>query len=157
MQRLSGEGSPNGDLTIGANSTVEFDTKIALVVRNDLELWQKLNVTAFLTSGIVGTSEGIMGEAYRDSEGNSFHPMVVQPMIILTATADELSRTCRRAADRHVKVAIYIEEMFSTGHDSANRAAVSKYSSADLPLVGLSMRGEKKVVDKITKGLKLHS
>jgi hypothetical protein len=30
-----------------------FDTKFAIVVRQDLEVWQKLNVTAFLTSGIV--------------------------------------------------------------------------------------------------------
>jgi hypothetical protein len=27
-----------------------FDTKIAIVVRDDLAIWQKLNVTAFLTS-----------------------------------------------------------------------------------------------------------
>jgi hypothetical protein len=33
-----------------------FDTKIAIVVRDDLAVWQKLNVTAFLTSGIVGAS-----------------------------------------------------------------------------------------------------
>ena len=30
-----------------------FDTKIAIVVRSDLQSWQKLNVTAFLMSGIV--------------------------------------------------------------------------------------------------------
>jgi hypothetical protein len=29
-------------------SGVRFDTKLAIVVRNDLETWQKLNVTAFL-------------------------------------------------------------------------------------------------------------
>lgn len=38
-----------------------FDTKIALVVREDLATWQKLNVTAFLTSGIVGANEGLLG------------------------------------------------------------------------------------------------
>jgi hypothetical protein len=31
-----------------------FDTKVAIVVRDDLQNWQKLNVTAFLMSGIVG-------------------------------------------------------------------------------------------------------
>jgi hypothetical protein len=31
-----------------------FETKIAIIVRDDLAVWQKLNVTAFLTSGIAG-------------------------------------------------------------------------------------------------------
>ena len=30
-----------------------FDTKIAIVIRDDLAPWQELNVTAFLTSGIL--------------------------------------------------------------------------------------------------------
>jgi hypothetical protein len=43
-----------------------FDTKIAIVVREDLATWQKLNVTAFLTSGIIGANEGLLGERYED-------------------------------------------------------------------------------------------
>ena len=35
---------------------VQFDTKIAVVVRQDLAVWQKLNVTAFTISGIAGNS-----------------------------------------------------------------------------------------------------
>jgi hypothetical protein len=31
---------------------MRFDTKIAIAVREDLEQWQKLNVTAFLASAI---------------------------------------------------------------------------------------------------------
>ncbi len=31
---------------------MQFDTKIAVVIRTDLEPWQKLNVASFLTSGI---------------------------------------------------------------------------------------------------------
>ena len=41
-----------------------FDTKIAIVIRDDLAVWQKLNVTAFLTSSILGATEGLLGEAY---------------------------------------------------------------------------------------------
>ena len=135
---------------------MEFDTKIALIVRDDLALWQKLNVTAFLTSGIVGTTDGIMGEVYKDASDAVYNPLVIQPMIIFAASVDELARTRRRAADREVRMAVYIEDMFSTGHDGANRETVRQYASGDLPLVGLSMRGEKKLIDKITKGLKLH-
>lgn len=42
---------------------MEFDTKIKVILRNDLEAWQELNVTAFLMSGIAGTQD-IIGEPY---------------------------------------------------------------------------------------------
>ena len=44
-----------------SNGAMTFDTKIAVVLRYDLEVWQKLNVTAFLVSGIAGTVDGLMG------------------------------------------------------------------------------------------------
>ena len=30
----------------------DFDTKLAVIVRDDLAVWQRLNVAAFLVSGI---------------------------------------------------------------------------------------------------------
>ena len=47
--------------------------------------------------------------------------------------------------------------MFATGNDEANRSTVKNYNSEDLPLVGIALREEKKIVDKVTKGAKLHS
>ena len=47
--------------------------------------------------------------------------------------------------------------MFGTGNDEDNRGTVKNYSSEDLPLVGLALREDKKIVDKVTKGAKLHS
>jgi hypothetical protein len=47
-----------------------FDTKIAIVIRDDLLVWQKLNVTAFLMSGIIGAAPEIIGEPYQDAAGN---------------------------------------------------------------------------------------
>ena len=39
-----------------------FDTKFVIVVREDLAQWQKLNVTAFLATGVAGAVEGLLGE-----------------------------------------------------------------------------------------------
>lgn len=36
---------------------MQFDTKIAIVLREDLPVWQKLNMTAFLVSGITKVGE----------------------------------------------------------------------------------------------------
>ena len=133
-----------------------FDTKIAIVIRDDLAVWQKLNVTAFLTSGILGATEGLLGEAYEDADGNRYSPLIIQPMIVLSTDATGIRNIYERAMGRGAKMALYIEDMFSTGHDAANRAAVKQYSSANLNVVGLALREDKKMVDKITKGAKMH-
>ncbi len=48
---------------------MQFDTKIALVIRTDLEAWQKLNVAAFLASGIAAAFPDSIGELYEDGSG----------------------------------------------------------------------------------------
>ena len=135
---------------------MEFDTKIAIVVADDLPVWQKLNVVAFLTSGVINENDNIAGEEYRDAEGKSYSRLCVQPMVILKAGREKLSTFLQRANSRDVRSAIYIEDMFATGHDAANRETVTKYETGSLPLVGIAIRTDKKVADKVFKGAKLH-
>jgi hypothetical protein len=61
-----------------------------------------------------------------------------------------------RALARNVKPAIYTEDMFTTTHDAANREAVRGVIRSELNLVGLAVRAERKVVDKILDGLKFY-
>jgi len=133
-----------------------FDTKIAIVLREDLAQWQKLNVTAFLTSGIVGATPDLLGEPYRDGSGNLYNPLAIQPMIVLAADAATLTAIYGRAMGRNARLSIYIEAMFATGHDAANRAAVAAVPAEELKLVGLALREERKLVDKIVKGARMH-
>lgn len=134
-----------------------FDTKIAIVVREDLPAWQKLNVTAFLMSGIVGANPGIIGEPYKDIANNQHLSLSIQPVIVLAADAPTLVEIRRRALERKVATAIYIEEMFATGHDAANRAVFAEHGPDEPNVVGVALRAEKKVTDKITKGARMHS
>lgn len=133
-----------------------FDTKIAIVIREDLVVWQKLNVTAFLMSGVVGATPGLIGQPYEDAVGNLYNPLSIQPVIVLAADQATLNTIHRRALERGVRTALYIEEMFSTGHDEANRAAFKQFAPENAKVVGLSLRDDKKTVDKITKGAKMH-
>ncbi|WP_421578514.1 DUF2000 family protein [Shinella sp. M31] len=133
-----------------------FDTKIAIVVRDDLATWQKLNVTAFLTSGVVAQSPTIIGEAYRDAAGNVYNPMSIQPVVVLAADQETLRAIHRRSLEREVTTSAYIEEMFATGHDVANRQVFSEFQPDNARLVGIALRADKKIVDKITKGAKMH-
>lgn len=133
-----------------------FDTKIAIVVRDDLAVWQKLNVTAFLAGGLCGPSPEIVGLPYEDACGTPYGPLIRQPIMIFQATADELARTRRRAVDRGMVPGVYTSELFATGNDADNRAVVAAVAAADLDLVGLALHDERKAVDKVIKGLALH-
>ena len=55
-----------------------------------------------------------------------------------------------------VTPAIYTHELFATGHDEANRAAVADVPADELDLVGLAFRAERKTVDKIVDRLRFH-
>jgi hypothetical protein len=134
-----------------------FDTKIAIVLRNNLQSWQKLNVTAFLSTGIAGQCPDIIGEAYRDRVGNLYNAMSIQPMIVLSADEETIATIHRRSLERGVTSSIFIEEMFSTGHDAANRAVFSEFAPEDAKVVGIALRADKKIVDKITKGAAMHA
>jgi hypothetical protein len=133
-----------------------FDTKFAIVLRDDLAPWQALNVTAFLTSGIVGQAPEIIGEPYRDRAGRFYNALSVQPAIVLAADAATMAAIHRRSLERNVRTSLYIEEMFATGHDAANRAVFAEYGPEDAKVVGIAVRTDKKVVDKIIKGAKMH-
>ena len=134
-----------------------FDTKIAIVLRDNLASWQRLNVTAFLMSGIVGQYPDVIGEAYRDRTGNCYNALSVQPIIVLSADEAAISTIHRRALERGVTASLFIEEMFSTGHDAANRAVFAEFAPDDAKVVGIALRAEKKTVDKITKGAAMHA
>jgi hypothetical protein len=135
---------------------VQFETKIAVVLRDDLAVWQSTNVTAFLVSGIAATSPGVVGEPYRDASGNEYLPMFVQPVLVYEADSTGLRRAYERALAREVKVAVYTHELFATGHDEANRAAVAGVAAQDLDLVGIAFRAERKTVDKVVDRLRFH-
>jgi len=113
-------------------------------------------VTAFIVSGIAGTIEGVVGEEYEDGSGNIYLPMFRQPVLVFSGTADQLRTVYERAMSRTLRFAIFTEELFGTNNDVANRAAVKACQKDDLKIVGLALREEKKIVDKVTKGLALH-
>ncbi|QCI65129.1 DUF2000 domain-containing protein [Phreatobacter stygius] len=135
---------------------MRFETKIAIVVRDDLATWQKLNVTAFLSGGLVGAYPELPGERYADASGRIYGPLIRQPVLIFAASGDELTRTLKRAAERGLTPSLYTSALFSTGNDSDNRAAVAAVPTDALDLVGLGLHDDRRQIDRIVKGLALH-
>jgi hypothetical protein len=82
----------------GPMGVADFDTKVALVVRDDLGVWQKLNVTAFLTSGLVANAgAGVVGDPYEDADGRRYLPMLRQPVKAVATDDLELVGLALRA------------------------------------------------------------
>ena len=76
---------------------MQFDTKIAVVIRTDLEPWQKLNVASFLAGGIAAAFPECIGEPYGDGSGTKYLSLIGQPILIYGADRPQLSRALERA------------------------------------------------------------
>ena len=135
----------------------DYDTKAAVVIRDDLAVWQRLNVCAFLMSGLVGAAgPEAIGEPYRDADGNDYLPLLVQPVLVFEASAAKLTQVHERAARREVPIAVYTAAMFATGNDTENREAVAAVPAADLDLVGVGLRAPHRDADAVLRGLARH-
>ncbi|MDB5068836.1 MAG: hypothetical protein JWM18_5270 [Chloroflexi bacterium] len=53
-------------------------------------------------------------------------------------------------------MAVYIEELFGTPNDKANRAAVRAVARDELNLVGIGVHGPRGAVDEALRGARLH-
>lgn len=135
---------------------VRFDTKIAVLLREDLESWQRLNVTAFLVSGLGTAVPEVIGEPYEDADETSYLPMFRQPVLVFEGTKETLTAAHGRALTRALPRALFTSDLFSTGNDRDNRAAVRAVRTAELDLVGLAVYGPRNAVDKVLKGARMH-
>jgi hypothetical protein len=135
---------------------VSFSTKIAVVVRDDLPTWQRLNVCAFLVSGVAAAVPELIGDAYEDADGTKYLAMFGQPVLVFEASAEVIKAAHRKALDRGLPMSVFTKDLFATGNDEDNRAAVRAVPQDQLDLVGLAVHGPRNAVDKIVKGARMH-
>lgn len=134
---------------------IRFDTKVAVLLHEDLASWQALNVTAFLISGIA-TDKDLIGDPYEDADGTEYLAMIRQPIVVFAGDSELLRTVHAKAVSRELAMTVYTREMFATGNDRDNRAAVRAVRRDDLDLVGIAVHGPKNGVDKAFKGARLH-
>lgn len=133
-----------------------FDTKIVLVVRDDLattakaqhhrlpdERHRRANANDYRRSLPGCGGECLQPDVHPADGGAGGRPgnAAHHPQALAGARGDDVR--LRRGK-------------FATGHDAANREVFAKFSPEDAKLVGLALRAEKKMADKITKGAKMH-
>ncbi|MER7793541.1 DUF2000 domain-containing protein [Streptomyces sp. NPDC097640] len=142
--------------TTTETAPVRFDTKIAVVLREDLPTWRRLNVTAFLVSGLGSELPEVIGEPYADADGTAYLPMFRQPVLVFEGTKETLTAAHTRALSRALPRAVFTSDLFATGNDRDNRAAVRAVPKDQLDLVGLALYGPRNAVDKVLKGARMH-
>jgi len=139
-----------------ANAPVRFDTKIAVLLRDDLETWQRLNVTAFVVSGLGTAAPEVIGEPYADADGNTYLSMFRQPVLVFEGTKEVLKAAHDRVLSRELTSAVFTSDLFGTGNDRDNRSAVRAVGKDHLDLVGLAVHGPRNAVDRVLKGTRMH-
>jgi hypothetical protein len=135
---------------------VRFETKIAVLLRDDLLTWQRLNVTAFLVSGIGTAVPVVVGQPYGDADDVEYLPMFRQPVLILQGSREVLKAAHGRALSRGIPLSVFTSDLFATTNDRDNRAAVRAVPTERLDLVGMAVHGPRNTVDKVFKGAGMH-
>ncbi|WP_308012299.1 DUF2000 domain-containing protein [Actinacidiphila acidipaludis] len=135
---------------------MRFETKIAVLLRDDLALWQRLNATAFLVSGLGSAVPEVVGEPYADADGTAYLAMFRQPVLVFEGGKELLDKALDRALTRALPRALFTADLFTTGNDRDNRAAVRAVPRTGLDLVGLAVYGPRNAVDKVFKGARMH-
>jgi len=57
-----------------------FETKVAILLLDGLAVWQKLNVTAFLSTGIAPPRRRRSASPYEDAAGRQHARLLIQPI-----------------------------------------------------------------------------
>jgi hypothetical protein len=136
--------------------TLLTDWKLAVAVRDDLETWQKVNLTAFVVSGLGSEHPDLIGEPYVDGSGRTELAKFGIPVLVYVGDPEGVKRAFLRAVGRELSVSVYTDDLFTTGNDVDNRAAVASVPTEELAVAGFAVAGERKQVDKVFDKLKFH-
>ena len=79
-----------------------------------------------------------------------------QPVLVFETTKETLTTAHARALSRSLPRAIFTSDLFTTGNDRDNRAAVRAVATNELDLVGMAVYGPRNAVDKVIKGARMH-
>lgn len=136
---------------------MSYAEKIAIVVRDDLQPWQKLNVAAFLASAVAIRFPQTHGAGFVNATGSSYLPFIKHPMLVYAAdTQEAMQRAFRRAKERELSIGIYTDALFATKDEEQNHQQMALHRDDDPVLAGLVIYGERRKVDKAVDGLSFH-
>ena len=136
---------------------MHYTHKIAIVLQDNLQSWQKINVSCFLASAVAIKFPETHGRALVSASGSEFLPFIKHPVLVYKAgSVEKLKRAFNRARERNLDIGIYTNALFNTKNEEGNIAEIAAVEDEHLDLVGIIIYGENRKVDKALDGLKLH-
>lgn len=133
------------------------DTKIAIVIKDDLASWQKLNVASFLASSVAIQFPETHGKPFVNASKSAYLPFIKHPMLIYKANDEQqIKRAFNRAKDRELNIGIYTQPLFATKNEDGNHVEIGRYTDEEQDLVGIVLYGENRKVSKALNGLTFH-
>lgn len=137
---------------------MEFENKIAIVIKNDLLNWQKLNVASFLASSVAIKFPETHGKSFINASKSEYLPFIKHPILIYQADDQaQIDRAFSRAKQRELSIGIYTDSLFSTKNEDENHIEMGKLTDENQTIVGIIIYGENRKVNKALNGLKFHS
>lgn len=137
---------------------MDFENKIAIVIKNGLLSWQKLNVASFLASSIAIKFPETHGASFVNASNSEYLPFIKQPILIYGADeSTQLERAFSRAKQRELHIGIYTKPLFATKNETDNHNEMKKCTDENHELVGIVVYGDKRKVSKALDGLKFHA
>src|ERR1700712_1533418 len=98
-----------------------YENKIAIIIRDDLQVWQKLNVASFLASSVAIQFPETHGQAFINASQSTYLPFIKHPILIYKADDEvQMKRAFNRAKERDLAIGIYTQPLFSTKNEEGN-------------------------------------
>ena len=121
------------------------------LLRDDLETWQRLNVTAFLSSG-VAADPGADRRALRRRRRHPLPADVPPAGAGVRADKDALTAAHERAVRRGLPMAVFTAELFAHRARRGQPGRGGRGARAGWTWSGIAVHGPRNAVDKVTKG-----
>ena len=136
--------------------SVSKETRIVVILRDDLAARQRANATAFLVSGIAADEPATVGEPYEDASGNRYLPMFREPAYMYMCGRDDLFRAAAEPASAGYPspCSPTTSSRPATTTSTGRRSGLSRPTTS--PSSASPFGTDRKAADRITKGLRFH-
>ena len=141
----------------GFMKTQDFNKRVSIVVRDDLETWQILNTIGHISAYFgncmgdnFGTDDNFTTRDQTEIPRNSQYPI-----IILKASKSELERFSKRIENENFEKMYFIKEMIETTDDTLIQKILSEKSQTDIEHLGIGVFGDNEELRKITRRFSL--
>lgn len=97
-----------------------------------------------------------MGNDFIDASNVRYLGMLCYPVIIYKADPGKLRNLYQKAVTRGLHIEIYTKKLFETMNETDNLSAISQFREDEQDYVDLVFYGDRRHIDKVLKGQKLH-